>query len=132
VLPSQDEAVDDYFEAGLHGVKFAATQRYSLYESVFETDCGPLVAAGTLVARVYRLTSPLGYPPDLVPNGLLPMAQFDIKTPLSHAVLDMDHFVEGSMPLDYSKLKDQLSSLHATIKLVLDATTTEHAKSVWE
>lgn len=60
------------------------------------------------------------------------MAQFDIKTPLSHAVLDMDHFVEGSMPLDYSKLKDQLSSLHATIKLVLDATTTEHAKSVWE
>ena len=126
-----DETVDQYLVDGLHGVRFGARQRYGLNESVFESDSGPLLPKGTLVARVHRMDSPLGYPPDMVPNGLLPMPRFAINDIRSHAIIDTDHFVEGRMELDFDKIDEQLSALHATIKLVFEATITNHARAVW-
>ncbi|QKE42228.1 MAG: TIGR04255 family protein [Ferrovum myxofaciens] len=131
VLPKPDEMVDQYLAGGLHGVQFGAKQRYALNESVFETESGPLLPMGTLVARVHRMTSTLGYPPDMVPNGLMQMTKFAINDVCSHAVIDTDHFVEGRMPLNFDKLGEQLSALHATIKLVFDATITDHARATW-
>lgn len=131
VLPQADETVDQYLVDGLHGVRFGARQRYGLNESVFESDSGPLLPKGTLVARVHRMDSPLGYPPDMVPNGLLPMPRFAINDIRSHAIIDTDHFVEGRMELDFDKIDEQLSALHATIKLVFEATITNHARAVW-
>jgi len=66
-----------------------------------------------------------------VPNGLVPMPKFDIKDVLPHAVIDTDHFVEGRIPLDFDKIDEQLSALHATIKLVFEATISPHAQAVW-
>ena len=131
VLPQSDETVDQYLVDGLHGVRFGAKQRYALNESVFETESGPLLSRGTLVARVHRMISPLGYPPDMVPNGLVPMPKFAINDARSHAVIDTDHFVEGRMPLDFERIGEQLSALYATIKLVFEATVTDHARAVW-
>lgn len=131
VLPQSGEEVDQYLADGLHGIRFGATQRYALNEAVFETESGPLLPRGTLVARVHRMVSPLGYPPDMVPNGLVQMSKFEIKDALPHAVIDTDHFVEGRMPLDFDKIGEQLFALHATIKLVFDATITDHARSIW-
>ena len=131
VLPQSDETIEQYLADGLLGVHFGATQRYALNESVFETQSAPLVTRGTLVARVHRMTSPLGYPPDMLPSGLIPMPKFDIKDATPHAVIDTDHFVEGRMSLDFEKIDEQLVSLHATMKLVFDATVKDHARAVW-
>lgn len=131
VLPGADETVDQYLVGGLHGVRFDARQRYGLTESVFETDTGPLVPKGTLVARVHRMEAPLGYPPDMVPNGLVPMPRFAITDSRSHAIIDTDHFVEGRMALEFALIEEQLAALHGAIKVVFDATIGDHARAVW-
>ena len=132
VLPRVGESVGQYLVGGLHGIEFMnATPRYTLTESVFETDTGPLVPTGTLVTRVHRMTAPLGFPPDIQPNGLMINKKFEINEPRAHAVIDTDHFVEGHMPIDQDKLNDQLLALHATIKSVFRATTTDHARATW-
>jgi uncharacterized protein (TIGR04255 family) len=131
VLPATGETVEMYLADGLHGIKFGATQRYALNESVFETESGPLLTQGTLVTRVHRATSQLSFPPDMVPKGLVPMKRFESKSVLSHAIIDTDHFVEGKMPLDFAKILAQFVSLHDTIKLAFEATTTDHARKTW-
>lgn len=131
VLPRAGESVEQYLVSGLHGVEFNATQRYRLTESVFGTDTGPLVQSGTLVTRVHRMTAPLGFPPDMQPNGLMINPKFEVKEPRAHAVIDTDHFVDGRMPIDMDNLGEQLLSLHATIKSVFGATTTDHARDAW-
>lgn len=131
VLPRAGESVEQYLVGGLHGIEFNATQRYSLTESVFATDTSPLVQTGTLVTRVHRMNEPLGFPPDMQPNGLMVNPKFDVKEPRAHAVIDTDHFVEGRMPIDLDNLDKQALSLHATIKSVFRATTTDHARDAW-
>lgn len=131
VLPAAGESIDQYLADGLHGVKFEAIPRYGLNESVFDTTSGPLLSHGTLVARVHRANSVLGYPPDMVPNGLIAKPCFDIKDAVTHAVIDTDHFVEGRMALDFDQIEAQLLSLHAGIKQVFVATITAHAKAAW-
>lgn len=132
VLPRAGENVEQYLVGGLHGIEFNATQRYRLTESVFGTDSGPLVSTGTLVTRVHRMTAPLGFPPDMQPHGLMINPKFEVKEPRAHAVIDTDHFVEGRMPIDMDKLGAQVLSLHATIKSVFGATTTDHARDAWD
>lgn len=131
VLPRRDESVEQYLVAGLHGIEFNATQRYRLTESVFGTDTGPLVQTGTLVTRVYRVIAPLGFPPDMQPNGLMINPKFEVTELRAHAVIDTDHFVEGRMPIEMDDLGKQVLSLHATIKSVFGATTTDHARDAW-
>jgi len=131
VLPRAKETVEQYLVGGLHGIEFNATRRYTLTESVFGTETRPLVPTGTLVARVHRMTAPLGFPPDMLPNGLMVSPNFEVKEPRAHAVIDTDHYVEGRMPIDVDKLGEQLLSLHATIKSVFRATTTNHARATW-
>jgi len=131
VLPGPSETVEQYLQSGLHGVEFAAERQYALAESAFTTDTAPLVPKGTLIARVYRMTSHLGFPPDMLPSGLTVLEKFTTKTPLSHAVIDTDHFAEGRMPVDPSQLQQQLISLHSAIKLVFGAIVTDHARNVW-
>jgi uncharacterized protein (TIGR04255 family) len=131
VLPRAGESVEQYLVGGLHGIEFDAQPLYRLAESVFKTEIGPLVPMGTLVARVHRMTAPLGFPPDMQPSGLVINPKFDVKESQAHAVIDTDHFVEGRMPIDMDKLGEQLLSLHATIKSVFRATTTDHARGVW-
>jgi uncharacterized protein (TIGR04255 family) len=131
VLPRAGERVEQYLVDGLRGIQFNAEQRYRLTESVFGTETGPLVSTGTLVTRVYVMTAPLGFPPDMQPNGLIANPTFDVKDPRSHAVIDTDHFVDGSMPIDMDKLSEQLLALHATIKSVFGTMTTDHAREAW-
>lgn len=131
VIPGEGETVSQYLAGGLQGVSFGAKQRYSMSESVFETETGPLVKSGTLVARIYCATALLGYPPDLIPHGLQPMSRFQINDVASHAVMDADHFVEGTMPIDFEQIKQQMASLHAGIKQSFEATITPHAEEVW-
>lgn len=131
VLPQAGETVEQYLVGGLHGVDFNATRRHTMTESVFTTETRPLLPTGTLVARVYRMTAPLGFPPDMLPSGLAVNPRFEMKEPREHGVIDTDHYTEGRMPIDMDKLGEQLLSLHATIKSVFEATTTGHARKAW-
>lgn len=131
VLPRANESVEQYLVPGLHGIDFNSTRRYTLTESVFGTETGPLLPIGTLVTRVHRMISPLGFPPDMQPNGLTVSSRFDVKEPRTHAVIDTDHFVEGNMPIDMLQIEEQMLSLHATIKSVFAATTTNDARAAW-
>jgi uncharacterized protein (TIGR04255 family) len=131
VLPGPSETVEQYLRSGLHGVEYAAERQYALAESAFTTDTAPLVSRGTLITRVYRMTSHLGFPPDMFPNGLSVAERFKTKNPIDHAVIDTDHYAEGRMPVDAEQLQHQLLSLHSAIKSVFGAIVTDHARSVW-
>jgi len=132
VLPLPDETVNQYLVNGLHGLQVNAKLRYSRSESVFDTETGPLLPNGTLIIRIHQSYALLGYPPDMIPNGLQPMQKFNMLEPKDHAIIDTDHFVLGTMPLDFEQIKDQSMTLHATIKKVLfEDTITEHAKKIW-
>ncbi len=131
VLPRAGEATEQYLVGGLHGIDFNATRQHAMTESVFATDTRPLVPKGTLVVRVYRMIAPLGFPPDMLPTGLAIAPQFEINEAREHAIIDTDHYVQGRMPVEMDKLSEQMLSLHATIKSVFDATTTDHARSAW-
>lgn len=132
VLPSDSENVNQYLIDQLHGMNFNSKQLdYSYHESVFQTECQPLIATGKLIARIIQLTSILGYPPGLSPHGLVPMVRFALKQPCSHAIIDTDHFVEGKIPLEFKKISQQLFSLHDALKKAFEAITTDHAKNVW-
>lgn len=131
VLPRPEETVEQYLVGGLHGIESDAVRQYTLTESVFSTETQPLVTKGTLVTRVYRSTAPLGFPPDMLPNGLIANAKFEMKESRAHAIIDLDHYVEGRMPIDRAKLNEQLRSLHTTIKSVFNATTTDYAREAW-
>jgi len=131
VVPRAGESVEQYLVGGLHGLDFDAHPLYRLAESAGRTEIGPLVSEGTLVARVYRMTAPLRFPPDVQPSGLMINPKFDAKETQAHAVIDTDHFAEGHMPIDQDKLGEQLISLHATIKSVFRAMTTDYALGAW-
>lgn len=131
VLPLAGETTEQYLVDGLHGIDFDAPRRHAMMECVFTTDSRPLVPQGTLVVRVYRMTAPLGFPPDMLPSGLAIAPKFEIKNAHEHGVIDTDHYVEGRMPVEMEKLNEQLLSLHGTIKSVFSATTTDHARSAW-
>lgn len=131
VLPRADETTEQYLVGGLHGIDFDAIRQHAMTESVFATDTRPLVPKGTLVVRVYRMVGPLGFPPDMPPAGLEIAPKFEIKEPLEHAIIDTDHYVQGRMSVEMDKLKEQLLSLHATLKSVFSATITGHARGKW-
>lgn len=131
VLPRSGETIDQYLADGLQGVQFQAKQRYARFESAYETEVDPLLPKGTLVARVHRIDARLGFPPDLNPYELK-VPEFAANMSGLHALIDMDHFVEGPMSLDFDKIGEQLSNLHATLKHMFKAIVSEHALSaVW-
>jgi uncharacterized protein (TIGR04255 family) len=131
VMPRHGETTEQYLAGGLHGIDFDAARQHAMTESVFATDTRPLVPNGTLVVKVYRMVAPLGFPPDMLPAGLAIAPKFEIKEAREHAIIDTDHYVQGRMPVEMDKLNEQLLSLHATIKSVFGATTTDHARAAW-
>ncbi|WP_221929287.1 TIGR04255 family protein [Tepidiphilus sp. J10] len=131
VLPRQGERVEQYLARGLHGIEFSAQPLYRLTESVFRTEPGSVIPTGTLVARVYSADAPLGFPPDIQPTGLVIDPKFRLQEHRTHAIIDMDHFAEGRLPIDRDGLHEQLLALHAAIKSVFYAIITDHARNVW-
>ena len=130
VLPLGDEEVEKYLAPGLHGLEFGAPRRQSMMETVFDTECGPMIPNGTLISRVYKIYGPVAFPPDLLPHGLTLMPKF-VTGPVAHAIIDTDHSVAGQMPIDLELIEAQLKELHAAIKQVFAATVTDYANNVW-
>lgn len=131
VLPKKGETVEQYIAGGLHGAPFDARRRYTLSESVFDTESAPLINAGTLIARTIRANHQLGFPPDIATPNLVLLERFRNAKAMDHAIIDIDHFVEGRMPVEKTKVLEQLNSLHSTLKEVFRAMVTKEAIEVW-
>ncbi|MDX7797972.1 TIGR04255 family protein [Aeromonas caviae] len=112
VLPKVGESIEQYLVEGVCGPKHNGNKRFGISESVYNTDTGPMVSNGTLISRVYQTTSVLGIPGDLSEITLVPMERFKPDTPIKHAVIDTDHFVEGNIPLRFDLLDMQLRNMH--------------------
>lgn len=130
ILPRDGETVEDFLADGWHGFR-AEGFRSSHSESILDTSTAPLVPQGTLVLRIFRATSPLGFPSDLASHDLTMKPAFSRTESLPHAVIDTDHFVQGVMPLDYTALYEQLLSLYRGSRNLFSKITTEHARKVW-
>lgn len=133
VLPKGGETVDQYLIGGVRGVDIGAPLRYSLSESVFDTQAGPLMRKGVLIARVRRAPEQLAYPPDLAPSGLVLMPEFASRQEeaVPRALIDVHHYVEGRMRLNLENVRAQLSSLDAGIKQAFESVNTKYARAVW-
>jgi uncharacterized protein (TIGR04255 family) len=135
VLPTDNNDGDHhlkYLVEVVHGLTLDQNRMYSLTESVFTTESGPLIDNGILVSRVHHRNDHLGYPPDLEPRGLVNSKRFDLGKPVRHSVIDTDHFVEGYIPLDFDLIGQQILNLQQTMKSVFDKTITEHALNKWQ
>lgn len=130
VLPKENEQVEDYLAPGLKGIDFDAPRAREMTESVFDTQCEPLVIGGNLVSRVYKVYGQVGFPGDLLPQGLELMPKF-VTEAQHHAVIDTDHSVTGQIPIDFALLDSQLRNLHSAVKRLFAATVTDYANSVW-
>ncbi|GBR18792.1 TIGR04255 family protein [Asaia spathodeae] len=131
VLPRAGETIDQYLVGGLHGIDFNAPRQHAISETVFSTESGPLVSEGTLVVKVYQMTGPVGFPPDMLPAGLAMDPRFAVNHVPEHSVIDTDHYVAGQLPVEMGTLNEQLVSLHGAIKSVFSATTTDFARGAW-
>jgi uncharacterized protein (TIGR04255 family) len=133
VLPQEGETVDQYLIGEVRGVDMGAPLRYSLSESVFDTQAGPLMQKGVLIARVRRAPEQLAYPPDLAPSGLVTMPEFGSRQEeaVPRALIDLEHYVEGRMRLNLANVRAQLPTLHAGIEQAFEAVSTKHARAVW-
>ncbi len=134
VFPKASHRIDEYLVAAVHGVSKPPLERsQAMCESIFRTQCRPLIDEGTLVSRVYQLHGKLEFPPDLLPTrNLKLLKQFEEQETAHHAIIDTDHFVEGMMPMELAGAKAQLESLHQGCSDIFRAVTTEFAQECWK
>lgn len=132
VLPEEKETIEQYLVKELHGVDFGLTPIQSIQESVYQTSVEPLVHHGFMVSRIHKINGQLGFPPDMIPNGLLPLARFSNTEPRMHAIIDTDHYVEGNMTPDLLLIEKQILSLHSKVKQAFKGMVSGFAREKWQ
>lgn len=83
-----------------------------------------------LRARVVIQEGRLGFPPDLIPQGMAPQQRFTHANGL-HAILDTDGFVEGRLLFSLDTVQQKLANIHNVIGTAFRATVTDHALAAW-
>lgn len=83
-----------------------------------------------LRARVVIQNGGLGFPPDLVPQGMVVQPRF-LQSQGMHAILDTDGSVEGRALFAFDAVYKHLASIHDVIGAAFRATVTDHALAVW-
>lgn len=127
VIPAEGESVHQYLNPQIQGVDFGLPILGGLWEAGYRTE------AGLLIAKVYQApNSPLGFPQDLVPRSVQLMPRFQREEPFTHAVLDMDLYVEESMPVDTAAIYEKLLGFHEDLAKCFHAIATPHAFARWE
>jgi uncharacterized protein (TIGR04255 family) len=83
-----------------------------------------------LRARVVVQSGGLGFPPDLLPQGMAVQQRF-LQAQGMHAILDTDGSVEGRALFSLEEVRQHLLAIHEVIGAAFRATVTEHARAVW-
>lgn len=131
VFPEKSETIEQYLVKELHGVDFGWTPLQSIQESVYQTSVEPLISNGFMVSRIHKMNGQLGFPPDMIPNGLLPLPRFSNTEHRMHAIIDTDHYVEGNMSTDLQLIEKQILSLHSKVKEAFEGMVSEFARAKW-
>lgn len=132
VFPEENEVIEQYLVKELHGVDLGLTPVQSLQEAVYQTSVGPMIQHGYMVSRIYKMNSQLGFPPDMVPNGLIALPRFRDTELRRHAIIDTDHYVEGNMPFDLQMVEKQIISLHSKVKDAFKGMVSDFACAKWK
>ncbi len=126
VLPQKGEDLTLYLNPQVHGIDFGIPWIGGLWESIYQTK------NGLLVAKIYKASNAmLGFPADLLPRSVILMERFKTKEPLAHAIIDMDHFSDSALPPDTGIIYENLISLHDELAGCFHAIATDHAFSTW-
>lgn len=131
VIPEGNETLESYLANELHGVGLGLKPIQSIQESVFLTSVEPLISQGFIITRIHKMNSQLGFPPDMVPNGIVPLPRFMDTESRWHAIIDTDHYVEGNMRPDLGLIERQMTSLHGKVKEAFEGMVTDFARSKW-
>lgn len=132
VVPRHGEELEDYLSESLHGISVGSAKPIqSTYEMVCQTECGPVISEGTLVSRYFKLNGALGLPPDLNLGELQPKEKFVGVGDVRHGIIDVDHYVQGMIPVELHSIKKQMVNINDAVRVVFDAMTSDHAREVW-
>ena len=126
VIPLDGEDLHLYLNPKIQGVDFGLPILGGLWETGYKTK------EGILIAKVYQApNSLLGFPADLLPRSVQVMKRFKRQEPFSHAVIDMDLFVEEYIPFDTDAIYQRLLRFHGDLADCLHAIATPHAFDRW-
>lgn len=131
IQPSPGETVTDYLVDGLQGVVVADQLVSGTTELVYQRHLEHIGTSSRVVIKVHRAEGSIGFPMGLDPSGLLLQARFSDWGPGSHAVIDTDHYVEHSFPVESEVLSPVLEDLHQSVAEVFRACATPHALRRW-
>ncbi|WP_422776838.1 TIGR04255 family protein [Pseudomonas mediterranea] len=126
VVPEPGEQTNLFLHSQVQGVEFGLEPLGGSWESAYKTD------QGILVAKIYKaVNSLLGFPVDLQPRSLTIRDKFVFSAPKDHAVIDLDHFSQLSLPMNADLIYENFVKLHAPLNQCFRALATEHAFSRW-
>ncbi|WP_445620647.1 TIGR04255 family protein [Kushneria sp. Sum13] len=134
VLPQEGETTEDYLISETSGINLDIEKVQSQNEYVFKSNLGPFIEESTLIAKIYRANTFLGFPPGISPGQLILKNKFQEynKTNFKHAVIDIDHFSEGQKEINGTyQLEEQLNYLHNDLKNAFEAIISQHARDTW-
>lgn len=126
VFPKAGDSLPLYLASGVQGLsaQLGGQPVHSYSEA--------LNAVGNVMlrARVVIQNGGLGFPPDLLPQGMAVQQRFQQAQGM-HAILDTDGSVEGRVLFSLDAVRQYLHSIHKVIGAAFKATVTEHALEVW-
>lgn len=127
IIPKEEESIKDYLHSSVLGIEFGTDWLGGSWESAYKTK------HGLLIAKVYRAANaPVGTPIDLQIKNLQLPERFRSNTPVRHAVMDLDHYSDGTLPPDTKALAESLNYLHEGVSDFFKALVTEHALERWK
>ena len=126
VFPKLGDSLEFYLAPGVQGLgaHLGGAPIHSYAEALNQ------VGHVKLKARIVIQDGGVGFPPDVLPQGMVLQLRFAQDQGL-HAILDTDGFVEGREPFSISAISQHLLSIHDVISKALKVTVTDYALAVW-
>lgn len=130
VFPKDSEKISLYLHSEVQGLTVRlgdqlGGQPVHSYSEAFHT-----IGDVMLRARVVIQNGALGFPPDLLPQGMVVQPRFMQANGL-HAILDTDGAVERRSIFSIDEVSEHLLAIHRVISAAFRATVTDHALAVW-
>jgi uncharacterized protein (TIGR04255 family) len=129
VVPKTNEKLSEYLVAEVMGLPARMPNdnfAYSFAETVLLAK-----DIGQVVSRTVIQNGPLGFPPDLRPEGLMVAERFRAISG-EHAIIDTDGSFTERKPFDLLDIENRLISLHDLIDKTFRATVTDYALATWD
>jgi uncharacterized protein (TIGR04255 family) len=126
VIPQEGEDLYTYLAPEIAGLtrKLPGTPVHAFSESE------NIVKDMKLLSRVIIQSSPLAFPPDIVPGGMKVNSRL-AKYEGPHAILDNDGIFESRFAFASEVVRAQLNDIHNVIGAAFRAAGSEHAFKVW-